>query len=103
MGAAASFAWQNKCPVETLLQLKVTSCGEAVIVIAYNYAHPETKIDEQEVIDFALKENYYTHNKAPFTSPADMGLPPPYTSFSTGKVTTADEGTRAAHPKIDQW
>ena len=81
-------------PVETLLQLKVTSCGEAVIVMAYNYAHPETKIDEQEVIDFALKEKYYTHNKAPFTSPADMAKIADYyaDSVSTGKVTTADEG-----------
>ena len=59
-------------PVEPILQLRKTSCGEAVITMAYKYVHPETKISEQQVIDFALANGYYTEDEAPFTSPADM-------------------------------
>jgi len=81
-------------PVEAILQLKATSCGEAVIVMAYNYAYPETQVSEQEVIEFALAEGYYTERKAPFTSPADMvKIAEHYAdTVSTGTVKDADEG-----------
>jgi hypothetical protein len=81
-------------PVDAILQLKVTSCGEAAITMAYNYAYPETQVSEQEVIDFALAEGYYTEREAPFTSPTDMvKIAEHYADMvSTGKVNNANEG-----------
>lgn len=81
-------------PVETTLQLKYTSCGEAVIMMAYNYAHPETKVNEQDVIDFALSAGYFTEKKLPFTSPEDMvKIAEHYAdTVSTGWVKTPVEG-----------
>jgi hypothetical protein len=82
--------------------LKYTSCGEAAITMAYNYAYPETKVSEQEVIDYALAEGYYTENKAPFTSPADMvKIAEHYAdSVSRGNVKTADEGLELLTQKL---
>jgi len=81
-------------PVDAILQLKYTSCGEAVIVMAYNFAYPETQITEQEVIEFALAEGYYTESKAPFTSPTNMvKIAEHYADIvSTGRVKDANEG-----------
>lgn len=81
-------------PVDAILQLKVTSCGEADITMAYNYAYPETQISEQEVIEFAVDQGYYTERKAPFTSPADMVKIAEHfaDTISTGTVNDADEG-----------
>ena len=81
-------------PVDTVLQSRVTSCGEAVIAMAYNYAYPETQIDEQAVIDYAVAKGYYTEEQAPFTSPADMTLLADHyaDTVSTGAVSDADEG-----------
>jgi len=59
-------------PVDTLTQSRATSCGEAVIVMAYNYAYPETQLIEQEVIDYATDAGYYTERKFPYTSPENM-------------------------------
>lgn len=59
-------------PVDALTQSKATSCGEAVIVMAYNYAYPETQLTEQEVIDYATDAGYYTERKFPYTSPENM-------------------------------
>ena len=89
-------------PVDAILQLKYTSCGEAAIMMAYNYAYPETKISEQEVIDFALSEGYFTERKPPFTSPADMvKIAEHYAdTVSTGKVKTADEGLELLTKKL---
>jgi hypothetical protein len=89
-------------PVEPILQLRATSCGEAVITMAYNYAYPESKINEQEVIDFALGEGYYTEDEAPFTSPADMmKIAYHYADMvSTGNVKTADEGLELLKKKL---
>jgi hypothetical protein len=89
-------------PVDTLLQLKATSCGEASITMAYNYAYAETKINEQQVIDFALDQGYYTEDKAPFTSPADMvKIAEHYTDIvSTGTVNDADEGLELLTQKL---
>jgi hypothetical protein len=81
-------------PVKAILQLKYTSCGEAAVTMAYNYAHPETQVNEQEVIDFALSEGYYVETDYPFTSPEDMAqIAKHYADVvSTGNVKTADEG-----------
>ncbi len=89
-------------PVDAILQLKPTSCGEAVITMAYNYAYPETQVSEQEVIDFARAEGYYTERKAPFTSPVDMvKIAEHYAdTVSTGKVNTADEGLELLTQKL---
>ncbi len=59
-------------PVDVLQQMKVTSCGEAVITMAYNYAYPEDPIEEKDVIKFAEENGYYTEKDFPFTSPANM-------------------------------
>lgn len=59
-------------PVAALLQLKYTSCGESAITMAYNYAYPETRLSEQEVIEYAEEQGYYTERKYPFTSPESM-------------------------------
>src|SRR6266540_138079 len=47
-------------PVPVLRQATGTSCGEAVIAMTYNYAFPNTPISEQEVIDYATANGYYT-------------------------------------------
>ena len=59
-------------PVDVLRQSRPTSCGEAVIVMAYNYAYPETPLTEEEVIDYAVGAGYYTERKFPYTSPENM-------------------------------
>ena len=58
--------------VPVVKQLTRTSCGEAVIAMAYNYAYPQTPLNEQEVIDFATQQGYFTPGVPPFTSPANM-------------------------------
>ena len=80
-------------PVKNVLQSKYTSCGEAVIAMAYNYAYPETRIDEQEVIEYASEYGYYTERRFPYTSPENMvkiGEHYADTVF-TGYVQDADE------------
>src|SRR5688572_32272389 len=58
--------------VPALAQSETTSCGEAAIVMAYNYAYPETPISERQVIDYAAEMGYFTEDLPPFTSPANM-------------------------------
>ena len=58
--------------VPAFAQSQMTSCGEAVLVMAYNFAHPQTSLGESEVLAYATKEGYYTEAQEPFTSPADM-------------------------------
>lgn len=58
--------------VPPLAQSQATSCGEAVIVMAHNYAHPDTPISEAEVIAYATENGYFTEEIEPFTSPANM-------------------------------
>lgn len=58
--------------VPALQQLWGTSCGEAVIAMTYNYAHPDTPITEAEVIQYAKANQYYTETLSPYTSPANM-------------------------------
>jgi hypothetical protein len=80
-------------PVSAILQSRFTSCGEAVITMAYNYAYPETQVTEQEVIEYAAEHGLYTERKWPFTSPENMVLIAEHyaDTVSTGTVTNADE------------
>jgi hypothetical protein len=59
-------------PVPVLMQSRGTSCGEAVIAMTYNYAYSDTPISEQEVIEYATANGYFTEGVPPFTSPANM-------------------------------
>ena len=59
-------------PVPVLQQSRGTSCGEAVIAMTYNYAYPSAPITEQEVIEYATANGYFTEELSPFTSPANM-------------------------------
>src|SRR5215207_3611917 len=58
--------------VPIVKQSRGTSCGEAVIAMTYNYFYHYTPTTEQEVIDYAAMNGYYTEELAPFTSPANM-------------------------------
>jgi hypothetical protein len=89
-------------PVSAILQSKITSCGEAVIVMVYNYAYPESQVSEGEVIDCAADEGYYTERKPPFTSPENMvKIAKHYTdTVSTGTVNGADEGLALLTQKL---
>jgi hypothetical protein len=80
--------------VPPLAQSQGTSCGEAVIVMAYNYAHPQSPLAEAQVIAFATENGYFTEDTEPFTSPANMvNITRHYTSdYSSGTVLTADQG-----------
>ncbi len=82
--------------VKTLLQSRYTSCGEAVITMAYNYANPETPIQEAEVIEFAEQEGWFTERRWPFTSPENMvNIASHYAGgLRTGNVTSKEEGLR---------
>jgi len=80
-------------PVEAVVQSKLTSCGEAAIVMAYNYAHPETRIKERDVIEYAADHGYYMERKFPYTSPENMvRIAEHYAdTVQTGHVEDADE------------
>jgi len=58
--------------VAPISQARATSCGEAVITMAYNHAHPDAPVSEQAVIEYAAANGYFTETLEPFTSPADM-------------------------------
>jgi len=80
-------------PVDAIRQAKATSCGEAAFVMAYNYAYPETKVTETQVIELAAGEGWYTELNFPYTSPEDMGnIARHYAdTVSTGSVDEKDE------------
>ena len=80
--------------VPAVKQSSGTSCGEAVIAMAYNYAYPETPITEQEVTEYATAQGYFTPAVPPFTSPANMvKIARHYTgNISTGIVTNSSQG-----------
>ena len=80
--------------VDSIQQSKSTSCGEAVIVITYNYAYPQIPIHEQEVIEYATAQGYFTEAVPPFTSPTNMvKIARHYTDkISTGTVLSSNQG-----------
>jgi len=80
--------------VTMIKQSRGTSCGEAVIAMAYNYAYPQTPISEQEVIEYAAANGYYTEDLAPYTSPRNMVKIADYYAeeLSTGTVISSNQG-----------
>jgi peptidase C39-like protein len=90
--------------VLAIVQSKTTSCGEAAIVMALNYAHPEEAISEAAVIDYAVRGGTYTPVDAPFTSPADMvRLAQHYTGqVSTGYVITQEQGLELLAERLNK-
>lgn len=80
--------------VPALRQAWSTSCGEAVIAMTYNYAYPDTPITEQEVIDYAASNGYYTPDLPPWTSPANMVKIAKYYAddLSSGRALTSQQG-----------
>jgi len=80
--------------VPVVKQLWSSSCGEAVIVMTYNYAYLGTPISEGEVIEFASTNGYYTEDTSPFTSPANMVRIAEYYAddIATGAVTSSGQG-----------
>ena len=80
--------------IAPILQMRSTSCGEAVITMVYNYAYPETPIYEQAVIDYATAQGYFTETVSPYTSPADMVKLAEYyaDSVATGGVLNSGQG-----------
>ena len=89
-------------PVAAIMQAKYTSCGEAVITMAYNYAYPKNQITEQQVIAYASEGGYYTERQSPYTSPDNMlKIAAHYTSAVTwGTVKNADEGLALLTEKL---
>lgn len=80
--------------IPPLTQMQVTSCGEAVIVMTYNFAHPESPLNEADVIAYAAENGYFTEASEPFTSPANMvKIARNYTNaYSNGRVFSSDQG-----------
>ena len=74
--AAYLYSQLNGGPVDLTIpairQSRGTSCGEAVIVMAYNYTHPQAPLSEASVIEYAIAGGYFTEQREPFTSPAGM-------------------------------
>ena len=81
-------------PVPVAQQSLGTSCGEAVITMTYNYAYPDTPITEQEVIQYAAANGYYTPDLYPYTSPANMVKIAQYYAddVSAGNVLSSRQG-----------
>lgn len=80
--------------VPPIAQSQATSCGEAVIVMAYNYAYPDTPLNETQVIAYATENGYFTEELEPFTSPANMvNITKNYTGeYSSGTVFNSSQG-----------
>jgi hypothetical protein len=91
-------------PVAVILQSKYTSCGPAVIAMAYKYAYPETRVNETRIIGYAAREEYYTESKPPFTSPENMvRIAEHYAAedtVSSGVVETAEDGLKLLTKKL---
>lgn len=89
-------------PVPVLKQSRGTSCGEAVIAMVYNYAYPATPISEQEVIEYATANGYFTEGLPPFTSPANMVKIAEYYAddISSGTVFTSEQGLSLLREKL---
>lgn len=88
--------------VPVLQQSRGTSCGEAVIAMTYNYAYPNTPVSEQQVIEYATANGYFTEDLPPFTSPSNMvKIAEHYAEdVSTGTVVTAIQGLALLRQKL---
>jgi len=80
--------------VPVLTQKLGTSCGEAAIVMAYNYVHPDLPLDESDVVEYAIEKQYFTPDEEPFTSPQAMvRITQNYTrQYASGNIFSADQG-----------
>ena len=80
--------------LQPIQQKQATSCGEAAITMAYNYAFPDTPILESDVIAYATQMGYFTFDRPPFTSPTNMvKVAENYTDeVSSGRVMTKQQG-----------
>ena len=89
-------------PVAMVRQSKFTSCGPASIVMAFNYADPEKRVTEEDVIEYAAENGYYTEHKFPYTSPDAMILiAEHYAEYAlSGTVQSADEGFALLKKKL---
>ncbi len=58
--------------ITPLRQSKITSCGPAVLAMAYRYAYPAKNISERDILTYAEKQGWYTETKFPYTSPVNM-------------------------------
>lgn len=90
--------------VKPLQQKKITSCGEAAITMAYNYAYPDSPLEELDIVAFAMENDYYTDNRRPYTSPASMVvIAKHYTeNVSAGVVTTPEEGLALLFERLNK-
>jgi hypothetical protein len=81
-------------PVAMVQQSLGTSCGEAVIVMVYNFAFPATPISEAQVIEYAASQGYFTEGIPPYTSPVNMvNIARHYAnSVDSGTVTNSNQG-----------
>jgi hypothetical protein len=88
--------------VPVIQQSLGTSCGEAAIVIAYNYAYPGAPISEREAIDYATAQGYFTVGVPPYTSPANMVKIAEFYAdeVSSGTVLNSEEGVRLLVQKL---
>ena len=88
--------------VPVLMQSRGTSCGEAVITMTYNYAYPDTPIMEQQVIEYAAANGYFTEGVPPFTSPANMVKIAEYYAYevSSGNVSSSGQGLSLLKQKL---
>lgn len=88
--------------VPVVQQSRGTSCGEAVIAMTYNYAYPATPLSEQELIEFAATNGYFTEDLPPFTSPVNMvKIARHYAAHvSTGTVLSSRQGLSLLRQKL---
>lgn len=80
--------------VRPLQQSKITSCGPAVLAMAYHYAYPMGNISERAILTYAEGQGWYTETKYPYTSPANMvKIIQHYTkNISSGQVISPQDG-----------
>lgn len=81
-------------PVRPFQQSKITSCGPAVLAMAYQYAYPMGNVSERAILSYAERQGWYTETKYPYTSPANMvNILRHYTNhFSSGQALDPREG-----------
>jgi hypothetical protein len=109
IGGASLEGLSIQLPVAPLRQTKITSCGPAVLAMAYRYAFPLGETGERDILTYAEMQGWYTETKYPYTSPANMvKIIRHYTrDLSTGQAASAAQGLeilsvqlRQGHPVI---
>jgi hypothetical protein len=70
--------------------------------MVYNHAYSESPINEQDVIAYATEMGYFTADRPPFTSPANMvKIAENYAErVSSGKVFTQEQGLLLLYRKL---